>query len=87
MTQAENVHARLFAPPPEIVTGLMAKEAEAALIEWNPLFAEVIKRRGLFPAPPQVIMRGVDGGDPRSSLRQQVLRVLRQNFFDYFGRR
>jgi tRNA(adenine34) deaminase len=77
----------VFAPPPEIVTGLMAKEAEAVLIEWNPLFAEVIKRRGLFAAPPQVIMRGVHGANPRSSLRQRVLRVLRQNSFDYFGRR
>ncbi len=77
----------VFAPPPEIVTGFMAKEAQAALIEWNPLFAEVIKRRGLFAAPPQVIMRGVDGADPRSSLRQRALRSLRRNFFDYFGRR
>jgi len=77
----------VFAPPPEIVTGFMAKEAQAALIEWNPLFAEVIRRRGLFAAPPQVIMRGVDGADPRSSLRQRALRSLRRNFFDYFGRR
>ena len=73
----------VFAPPPEIVAGFMAKEAEQALIEWNPLIAEVIKRRGLFGAAPQVITRA----DHPPSLRERVLSVLRRNFFDYFGRR
>jgi tRNA(adenine34) deaminase len=72
----------VFAPPPEIVVGFMAKEAEQALIEWNPLIAEVIKRRGLFSGAPQVITRS-----NQPSLRQRVLRFLRRNFFDYFGRR
>jgi hypothetical protein len=65
----------------------MAKEAEAALIEWNPIISDVIKRRGLFAAAPQVITRVPDGADRPSSLRERVLRVLRRNFFDYFGRR
>jgi len=73
----------VFAPPPEIVTGYMAKEAEQALMEWNPLIAEVIKQRGLFSGAPQVITRA--GHVP--SLRQRILRFLRRNFFDYFGRR
>jgi tRNA(adenine34) deaminase len=77
----------VFAPPPEIVAGFMAKEAEAALIEWNPIISDVIKRRGLFAAAPQVITRVPDGADRPSSLRERVLRVLRRNFFDYFGRR
>jgi tRNA(adenine34) deaminase len=77
----------VFAPPPEIVAGFMAKEAEAALIEWNPLIAEIIKRRGLFGAAPRVITRMPDGADHPSSLRERVLRFLRRNFFDYFGRR
>jgi tRNA(adenine34) deaminase len=55
---ADNVLASVmpdvFAPPPEIVTGFMAQEAERALIEWNPLIAEVIKRRSLFGAVPCV---------------------------------
>jgi tRNA(adenine34) deaminase len=77
----------VFAPPPEIVAGFMAKEAEAALIEWNPIISDVIKRRGLFAAAPRVITRVPDGADRPSSLRERVLRVLRRNFFDYFGRR
>jgi tRNA(adenine34) deaminase len=77
----------VFAPPPEIISGFMAKEAEQALIEWNPLIAEVIKRRGLFGAAPRVIARMPDGDDHPSSARERVLRFLRRNFFDYFGRR
>jgi tRNA(adenine34) deaminase len=77
----------VFAKPPEIVAGFMAKEAEAALIEWNPIISDVIKRRGLFAAAPQLITRVPDGADRPSSLRERVLRVLRRNFFDYFGRR
>lgn len=77
----------VFAPPPEIVAGFMAKEAEEALIEWNPLIAEVIKQRGLFGAAPRVITRMPDGADHPSSLRERLLRFLRRNFFDYFGRR
>ena len=73
----------VFAPPPEIISGFMAKEAEQALIEWNPLIAEVIKRRGLFGAAPRVITRL----DQPPSSRERVLRFLRRNFFDYFGRR
>jgi len=77
----------VFAPPPEIISGFMAKEAEQALLEWNPLIAEVIKRRGLFGAAPRVITRIPDSGDRPSSPRERVLRFLRRNFFDYFGRR
>jgi tRNA(adenine34) deaminase len=77
----------VFSPPPEIISGFMAKEAEQALLEWNPLIAEVIKRRGLFGAAPRVITRMADGGNRPSSPRERVLRFLRRNFFDYFGRR
>jgi tRNA(adenine34) deaminase len=75
----------VFSPPPEIVAGFMAKEAEQALMEWNPLVAELIKRRGLFGAAPRVI--SPDGAHHPSSLRERMLRFLRRNFFDYFGRR
>jgi tRNA(adenine34) deaminase len=73
----------VFSPPPEIFSGFMAKEAEQALIEWNPLIAEVIKRRGLFGSAPRVIAHA----NHSPSLRERVLRFLRRNFFDYFGRR
>jgi tRNA(adenine34) deaminase len=77
----------VFSPPPEIISGFMAKEAEQALMEWNPLIAEVIKRRGLFGAAPRVFTRTPNGADDPLSLRERVLRFLRRNFFDYFGRR
>lgn len=38
----------VFAPPPEIVSGYMAKEAEQALSALNPLIGRFIRRRGLF---------------------------------------
>ena len=41
--------------------GFMAIEAEQALVTWNPLIAEVIRRRGLFGAvPPVTAERAVD---------------------------
>jgi hypothetical protein len=73
----------VFAPPPEVISGYMAKEAEQALIEWNPLIAGIIRRRGLFGAGPRVITKVTQP----PSLRGRVLRFLRRNVFDYFGRR
>ena len=73
----------VFEPPPEVVSGYMAKEAEQALIEWNPLIAGIIRRRGLFGAAPRVIT--IVTQPP--GLRGRVLRFLRRNLFDYFGRR
>jgi hypothetical protein len=81
-----NAMPEVFAPPPEVVPGFMAQEAEKALIEWNPLIAEIIKRRGLFGAAPRVITGQHRPAAP-AGLRQRVLRLLRRNFFDYFGRR
>jgi len=61
----------------------MAKEAEHALIEWNPLIAGIIIERGLFGAAPRVIIKVMQP----PGLRGRVLGFLRRNFFDYFGRR
>jgi tRNA(adenine34) deaminase len=77
----------VFAPPPEIVTGFMAQEAERALTEWNPLIAEVIKRRGLFGATSRVIAeRAQHRPVSLPQLRERMLRFLRRNVFDHFGR-
>jgi len=83
-----NTMPDVFAPPPDIIAGFMAKEAEQALTEWNPLIAKVIKRRGLFGAAPRVIAeRAQNHPISLPGLREQVLRFLRRNLFDNFGRR
>lgn len=89
---ADNVLSRVmpdvFAPPPEIVAGFMAMEAEQALVNWNPLIAEVIKRRGLFGAAPRVLAeRAQNRPFSPPQLRERMLRFLRRNVFDHFGRR
>jgi hypothetical protein len=73
----------VFAPPPEIVAGFMAQEAERALTEWNPFIAEVIKRRGLFGAVPCVVFERT----LNRRVSERVLGILRRNLFDHFGRR
>jgi len=78
----------VFAPPPEIVAGFMATEAEQALVKWNPLIAQVIKRRGLLGAAPRVIAeRAQNHSFSLPQLRERMLRFLRRNVFDHFGRR
>jgi tRNA(adenine34) deaminase len=84
-TDISNAMPEVFAPPPEIVSGYMADEAQQALVEWNPLIAEIIRQRGLFGAAPRVITQVMRG--PHSGPRSRVLRFLRSNLFDYFGRR
>jgi tRNA(adenine34) deaminase len=84
-TDISSAMPEVFAPPPEIVSGYMAKDAEQALIEWNPLLAGIIRQRGLFGAAPRVITN-VRPAQP-SGLRSRVFGFLRRNFFDYFGRR
>ena len=83
-----NTMPDVFAPPPDIIAGFMAKEAEQALTEWNPLIAEVIKRRGLFGAAPRVIAeRAQNRPFSLAQLRERMRRFLRRNVFDHFGRR
>jgi tRNA(adenine34) deaminase len=79
----ETAMPEVFAPVPEIVSGYMAKEAEQALIEWNPLVTGIIKQRGLFGTAPRVIIQPVHP----FGIRNTVFRFLRQHVFDYFGRR
>ena len=42
----------VFAPPPAIIGGFMAQEAEAVLFKLNPVAAGVMKERGLFLTEP-----------------------------------
>lgn len=75
----------VFAPPPTIVSGFMAQEAEAALFEWSPLIWMVMKRRGLFATEAPEKARVREPG--RIGHRELLLSLLRRNFFDRFGRR
>jgi tRNA(adenine34) deaminase len=82
----------VFAPPPEIVAGFMAKEAEQALVDWNPLVAKIIRERGLFGVAPRVASSPTELHPPRrrgflSRMLSRMMRFLRREFFDRFGRR
>jgi hypothetical protein len=78
----------VFAPPPEIVSGFMAKEAEQALIEWNPLIGSIIRERGLFGSAPRVMSEVIQTCPVQPpGLRSGALRYLRRHLFDRFGRR
>ena len=73
----------VFAPPPEIVSGFMAAEAERAITDCDPMIAGILKQRGLFVAPASTTVTPA----PAAGLRNRILQFLRRNFFDYFGRR
>ena len=73
----------VFAPPPDILAGFMAEEAEAALLTWNPVVAGALKLRGLFIVGPLEAVRSTRA---RKSLRERALSVLRRTVFDRFGR-
>ena len=77
----------VFAPPPVIISGYMAEEAEKALIEWNPLIGSIIRQR-LFGSAPRVMTEVLqDCLAQPPGLRSRVIGFLRRNLFDYFGRR
>jgi hypothetical protein len=60
----------------------MAREAEEALLKWNPLIAGVIRARGLFVVGPQ----GSVGATRGRTMRQRAFGFLRRALFDRFGR-
>jgi tRNA(adenine34) deaminase len=47
--------AQVFAAVPEVVSGVLAHEAQQAWRDWNPLAWQMIKLRGLLtePCPPE----------------------------------
>jgi tRNA(adenine34) deaminase len=71
----------VFAAPPDIVAGFMAREAEEALLKASPVIARAMKTRGLFVAPQAQVEA------TRSlSLREHIMGFLRRAVFDRFGR-
>lgn len=77
----------VFAPPPTIVAGFMAREADTALLEWNPLVRMAMRRRGLFVTEAPETVREREPRSPRIERSEQLLGPLRRIFFDRFGRR
>jgi tRNA(adenine34) deaminase len=77
----------VFAPPPTIVAGFMAREADDALFEWSPLIWMAIKRRGIFVTEGPGTLRSREPSLARSRRRERLWGPLRRNFFDRFGRR
>ncbi len=77
----------VFAPPPTVVAGFMADEADSALLEWNPLVWMTVKRRGLFVTEAPGTLTSREPGLPRNGQSALVWSSLRRNFFDRFGRR
>src|SRR3954452_23706970 len=71
----------VFAEPPEIVSGFMAREAEDALLKASPVIGRAMKARGLFAAP----QAQVEATRSRT-VRERIMRVLRGAVFDRFGR-
>jgi len=73
----------VFAAPPEIVIGLMAREAEEAIRAWSPLAARILERRDLLRAPSGATIMN----RRREGVRARFMRALRRAIFDRFGRR
>jgi tRNA(adenine34) deaminase len=80
-TDISDAMPEVFAVPPEIVGGFMAREAEEALLKASPVIALALKTRGLFVAPASEVhaTRSV-------TLRERIMSVLRRAVFDRFGR-
>jgi tRNA(adenine34) deaminase len=85
-TDLSSAMPEVFAPPPEIVSGYMEAEVQQALIDWNPIVAEVIRRRGLFGSAPRVQTAALPSRE-EFSVRRRIRRFLRDHLFDYFGRK
>jgi tRNA(adenine34) deaminase len=81
-----NTMPEVFEPPPEIIAGYMAYEAEHALLKWNPLVWGVVKTRGLFVAGPVETVRAREPDDPRARWMRRLITFLRAAVFDRFGR-
>jgi tRNA(adenine34) deaminase len=79
-----NIMPEVFAAPPEITPDFMAREAEAALLAWNPVIAGVMKARGLFVADPPVVVVAVASRSRTMAVR--ISAFLRRQVFDRFGR-
>jgi len=67
-----------FGPPPEIIRGLLRREAEKVWWSWNPLIWSVIKYRGCFGGEEDVdVCEHLQAMPAPSGLIQRLLRLRR----------
>jgi tRNA(adenine34) deaminase len=71
----------VFATPPDILAGFMAREAEDALLKASPVVGLAMKARGLFVAPQATV-----AATRSLTWRDRLMGVLRRMVFDRFGR-
>jgi len=71
----------VFAEPPEIVSGFMAREAEDALLKASPVIGRAMKARGLFVARQTQVQ-----ATRALTMRERIMGALRRAVFDRFGR-
>lgn len=76
----------VFAPPPELMADFLYDEAEASLRRCAPVIWAFMRGRGLLSPPaPQHSIPG-EATPAYGRVAQWLMRALRRNFFDRFGR-
>jgi hypothetical protein len=83
----------IFAPPPVLVAELLGEEGDAALGKSAPIAWRILRARGLLATPSPhgaVVDPAHAGAVPRkrgsAGAPEWLMRMLRRNFFDRFGR-
>ncbi|HEY6701931.1 MAG TPA: nucleoside deaminase [Pseudolabrys sp.] len=77
---------QVFVPPPEIVAGVLAEEADAALRQIAPVVWAFIRANGLLLVEPQNIAPPAQRVRSSTSLLRWLTRALRLTLSDRFGR-
>jgi tRNA(adenine34) deaminase len=73
----------VFAPPPVLLAEFLAEEGNAALRRSAPLAWAFMRARGLLAVPSQ---NHIGYDHDQTGAASWMMRVLRENFFDRFGR-
>jgi hypothetical protein len=84
----------IFAPPPILVAELLGEEGDAVLRKCAPIAWRTLRARGLLATPSPDGAAAADpahaGAVPRkrrlAGAPEWLMRILRRNFFDRFGR-
>jgi tRNA(adenine34) deaminase len=78
---------QVFEPPPEVVAGVLAEEADSALRQIAPVVWAFIRANGLLLVEPQNAVRQVNGRFYRfGALIRWLTRAVRLTLSDRFGR-